>query len=301
MKTTIADLPEIRGRYRENAPLGETGWFATGGRADVLFRPADSDDLADFMRQCPEDVPVTVVGVMSNIIVRNGGVRGVVVRLGREFNYIREVAENTLNIGAATLDANAAKAAAEAGITGMEFLVGIPGTTGGALVMNAGSYGQDMKSILVSVEGVTRQGEIVALSPQDLQMDYRRTSVPEGVVFTSCIVRGRKGDTEKIKARLDEIRAERESSQPVKERTGGSTFANPEGFKAWKLIEEAGCRGLQIGGAKISEKHCNFMINTGDASAADLENLGEEVRRRVRERSGIELRWEIKRIGEVYP
>ncbi len=294
----MPDLPKVRGRYAENSLLGEVGWFACGGRAEVLYKPADQEDLAVFFKSCPGEILVTVVGVMSNIIVRDGGVRGVVVRLGREFNYIEQIDETTLKVGAATLDANVASVAAEAGITGMEFLTGIPGTIGGAICMNAGSYGQDMKSILVSAEGVSRSGEIVKLSSEDLKMAYRYSEVPEGVVLTGCTLKGQKGDPEIIKARLIEIRAEREAAQPVKERTGGSTFANPEGHKAWELIDKAGCRGLVVGGAKMSEKHCNFMINTGNATAADLENLGEEVRRRVLDHSGIELRWEIKRIGE---
>jgi UDP-N-acetylmuramate dehydrogenase len=294
---TTDRLPLVRGRYTQNAPLGEVGWFAAGGTADVLYKPADADDLAHFFKNCPEEIPVTVVGVMSNIIVRDGGVRGVVIRLGREFNFIEHLDEATIRAGAAVLDANVADAAADAGITGMEFLSGIPGTIGGAVCMNAGSYGQDMKSALVSAGAVTRSGEVVTLTPDDLNMDYRRSEVPEGAVITSCILKGEKGDPDKIKARLAEIRAERESAQPVRERTGGSTFANPEGHKAWELIDRAGCRGLSVGGAKMSEKHCNFMINTGGASASDLEDLGEEVRRRVKEHSGIDLRWEIKRVG----
>ncbi len=292
-------LPPVRGRYTENASLGEVGWFAAGGRADVLFRPADREDLGDFLRNVSPEIPVNILGVMSNTIVRDGGVRGVVIRLGREFNTIEQIDELTLQVGAAVLDANVAAKAAEAGIAGMEFLTGIPGTIGGAICMNAGSYGQDMKSVLVSASAVTREGKSVILTPGDMRMAYRHSEIPGGAVITGCILRGQRGEPEKIKARLAAIRAEREASQPVKERTGGSTFANPEGHKAWKLIDEAGCRGLTIGGAKMSEKHCNFMINTGNATAADLENLGEEVRRRVKEHSGIELLWEIKRIGDT--
>ncbi|NCC21136.1 MAG: UDP-N-acetylmuramate dehydrogenase [Alphaproteobacteria bacterium] len=297
-KTRIIDLPPVRGRMTEDAPLGAVGWFRTGGTADVLFKPVDERDLAQFLKACPEDIPVTTVGVMSNTIVRDGGVRGIVVRLGREFNFIEPLDDITFKVGAAVLDAGVANAAADAGITGMEFLVGIPGTIGGALKMNAGSYGQDMKSVLVEAQAVTKGGEIVAYTSESLQMAYRYTNLSEGTILTHCVLRGAKGDPETIRSRLAEIKAQRESTQPIHERTGGSTFANPEGYKAWQLIDEAGCRGLTVGGAKMSEMHCNFMINTGTACAADLEDLGEEVRRRVQARSGVELRWEIRRIGE---
>lgn len=297
-KTRITDLPPVRGRMTEDAPLGAVGWFRTGGTADVLFKPVDERDLAQFLKACPEDIPVTTVGVMSNTIVRDGGVRGVVIRLGREFNFIEPLDDITFKVGAAVLDASVANAAADAGITGMEFLVGIPGTIGGALTMNAGSYGQDMKSVLVEAQTVTKGGEIVAHTSGSLQMAYRSTNLSEGAILTHCVLRGAKGEPETIRARLAEIKAQRELTQPIHERTGGSTFANPEGYKAWQLIDEAGCRGLTVGGAKMSEMHCNFMINTGTACAADLEDLGEEVRRRVQARSGVELRWEIRRIGE---
>ncbi len=297
-KTRISDLPEVQGRYTEDAPLGAVGWFRTGGTADVLFKPADTEDLAAFMKACPTEITVKVLGVMSNTIIRDGGVRGVVIRLGRAFNTIEKLDESRLKAGTVMLDANVAEAAAEAGISGLEFLCGIPGTIGGALKMNAGCYGGEIKEVLQSAELVTRGGDIIALSPEELKMSYRKTAAPEGAVFTSCILKGETGVPENIRAKINEIRAQREASQPLKERTGGSTFANPEGYRAWELIDAAGCRGLCVGGAMMSKKHCNFMINTGNATAHDLETLGETVREKVKQNSGIDLRWEIRRIGE---
>lgn len=298
MIVKISDLPEVRGRYKENAPLGVSGWFGAGGNVDVLYKPADTEDLSLFLEKCPSDVPVNIVGAMSNVIIRDGGVRGVVIRLGRGFNDIEYVGDAKIKVGSAALDKNIAIFAADAGISGMEFLSGIPGSIGGAVFMNAGSYGQDMKSVLVYAEAVLRNGEIVKLSSEDLNMTYRHSEIPDGAVITGCLLKGSKGEPAFIHNRIEEIRKQRVSSQPVGVRTGGSTFANPEGYKAWELIERAGCRDLKVGGAKMSDIHCNFMINDGTASASDLENLGEKIRRRVRDDSRIELRWEIKRLGE---
>jgi UDP-N-acetylmuramate dehydrogenase len=304
----IEYLPQIRGRYTQGAPLGERGWFRCGGVADILFKPADIDDLQDFLVNCPEDIPVSIFGAMSNSIIRDGGIRGVVVRLGREFSSI-EIDDTNICAGSLALDANVAKEAARAGIEGLEFFSGIPGTIGGALRMNAGCYGTETKDVLVEATAIDRNGVVRKLSPEDMGMSYRHTKTPEDYIFTGAVFRGSKGDSKKIEARIKEIRDRRENSQPIKEKTGGSTFANPsatelsqaglpEDTKVWQLIEMAGCRGLKIGGAQMSEKHCNFMINAGGATAADLENLGEEVRARVLEDSGISLRWEIRRVGE---
>lgn len=305
-----SELPIVRGEYRENAPLGELGWFKCGGRADVLFKPADRDDLVAFMRDCPADVPVSVFGVLSNTIVRDGGVRGVVVRLGREFAAVQVKADHQIEAGALALDSTVAVEAAKAGIAGLEFFVGIPGTIGGALRMNAGAYGTETKDVLVRAEAVDRQGRVHTLTPAQMGMSYRHTDTPEDYIFLSALFQGRAGDPDAIRQAMEEIKSKRESSQPIREKTGGSTFANPSpeelaaagvapGTKTWQLIDRAGGRGLRIGGAQMSEKHCNFMINTGGATAADLENLGEDIIRRVYESSGVRLRWEIKRVGEL--
>ena len=294
----IERLPQVRGRLTENAPLGPLTWFRAGGPADVLFRPADAEDLAKFVAGTPSDVPVTVIGVGSNLLVRDGGIRGVVIRLGRGF---AEVARNgdTVEAGAGALDLNVALSARGWGVQGLEFMSGIPGTVGGALRMNAGAYGREMVDVVLSAEAVDDEGRIRTLTLPELGLSYRHSDVPDSWIFTKAVLKAEPGDPEAILARIQEIRAQREASQPVRARTGGSTFANPPGAKAWELIDRAGCRGLQIGGAQVSEKHCNFLINTGDASAADIEQLGEEVRRRVEQMSGIELRWEIRIIGEL--
>ncbi|MCB9988576.1 MAG: UDP-N-acetylmuramate dehydrogenase [Rhodospirillales bacterium] len=302
-------FPAVRGRITENAALGDVGWFRCGGRADVLFKPADEDDLAVFLAGCPADIPVTVIGVMSNAIIRDGGVRGVVIRLGREFAGIEKLPDGTIRAGAAALDGNVAAFAAREGVANIEFLSGIPGTIGGALRMNAGAYGAEIKDVLIAAVAIDRTGNVHHMSPDDMGMTYRHTSVPEDYIFTGCTLRGTPGVADDIKAQIAEIKARRNDTQPIRERTGGSTFANPkpeelaaaglpEGTKAWQLVDRVGGRGLKIGGAQMSEKHANFMINTGDACAADLENLGEEIRRRVKEETGFELRWEIKRIGD---
>jgi UDP-N-acetylmuramate dehydrogenase len=303
------ELPAVRGRYTENAPLGAVGWFRCGGRAEVLFKPADRDDLAAFMAACPAEVPVTVLGVLSNTIVRDGGVRGVIVRLGREFVGAEARDGHQVAVGSMTLDAHVATAAQQAGITGLEFFSGIPGTIGGALRMNAGCYGTETRDRLIMAEAIDRQGRLCRLTPAQMGMNYRHTDTPEDYIFAGALFQGEPGDPAKIAVHIAEIKARREASQPIREKTGGSTFANPsaeeiakaglpEGTKVWQLIDRAGCRGLSIGGAQMSEMHANFMINTGTATAADLENLGEEVRRQVLADSGISLRWEIKRIGE---
>jgi UDP-N-acetylmuramate dehydrogenase len=289
-------LPAVRGRYTENADLSKITWFRVGGPAEVSFRPADRDDLLAFLAAKPADVPVTVIGVGSNLLVRDGGVPGVVLRLGRDFARMRKEGEE-IEAGAACLDLMVAKAAAEAGVGGLEFLCGVPGSVGGALRMNAGAYGRELKDVLVWAEAADPDGKPHRLSPEEMGHSYRRSAVPADWIFLGCRLRGHPDDPAAIRARMAEIQASREESQPIRTRTGGSTFKNPPGEKAWQLIDAAGCRGLTLGGAQVSEKHCNFLINTGTASASDLEALGEEVRRRVKAHSGIELEWEIKRIG----
>lgn len=300
----LVRLPQVRGRYSVNEELASGTWFRVGGPAEVLFKPQDENDLADFLRGCPADVPITVLGVASNTIIRDGGIPGVVIRMGRGFNEMK-IDENDptiLHIGAACLDINAALFAQKNSIAGLEFLSGIPGTIGGALRMNAGCYGSEICDILVDAVAYDRQGNRYVATPQQMNMQYRHTDAPSDWIFVSARLRGQVGDTAAIKAQMEDIKVKRESSQPIREKTGGSTFANPErdtpgAGSAWQAVDKAGCRGLVVGGAQMSEKHANFMINTGTATAADLENLGEEVRRRVKETQGIELRWEIKRIG----
>ncbi|PZQ43439.1 MAG: UDP-N-acetylenolpyruvoylglucosamine reductase [Micavibrio aeruginosavorus] len=299
MKAQLAmsTLPPVRGRYTENAALGEAGWFKCGGKAEILFKPADLADLQDFLKNCPADIPVHVFGALSNTIVRDGGLPGVTIRLGREFSGIEAMGE-TVKAGALALDANVAQVAAESGIGGLEFLSGIPGTIGGALRMNAGCYGTEMKDILLSCEAVDRTGKLHTFTPDQMDMTYRHTGVPDGYIFVSATMKGREDMADLVLGRMAEIKMKREESQPIREKTGGSTFANPPGDqKVWQLIDAVGGRGLQIGGALMSEKHCNFMINDGSATSADLENLGEELIKRVREKFGIALRWEIKRVG----
>lgn len=290
------NLPPVRGRISRDAPLGGLTWFRVGGPAEVLFRPADADDLAQFLTCLPPEVPVTVIGVGSNLLVRDGGVPGVVIRLAGPFAGVSVDGFN-VTAGAAALDLTVAMTALETGVGGLEFLSGVPGTIGGALRMNAGAFGGEMRDVTLSAEALDRAGNLHNFSVEELHLSYRHCGVPEDYIFTKAVLQGREGDKEAISVRMAEIRAAREASQPTRTRTGGSTFANPPGAKAWELIDKAGCRGLTMGGAQVSEKHCNFLINTGDASAADIEGLGEEVRRRVLETSGIELRWEIRRIG----
>lgn len=292
----IDRLPTVRGRYTENAPLNGVTWFRVGGTAEVMFRPADRDDLVAFLRDKPEDVPVTVFGVGSNLLVRDGGISGVVLRLGRGFADITTEGQDVL-CGAAALDLNVATAAKLESIGGVEFLCGIPGTIGGALRMNAGAYGREIKDVLVWAEAVDQQGNIHRLLPADMGFAYRKSSVPADWIFLGARLNGRTDDPTAIATRMSEIQASRSESQPIRNRTGGSTFKNPPGEKAWQLIDQAGCRGLKQGGAMVSELHCNFLINTGSATADDIETLGEKVRAKVLETSGITLEWEIRRIG----
>lgn len=292
----IDRLPRPRGRLTADAPLGPQTWFRAGGAAEVLFRPADVEDLATFMAAVPPDVPVRVLGVGSNILVRDGGVKGVVIRLLRGFTGI-SVEDHEIVAGAGALDLNVALTARDHGLAGLEFLSGIPGTIGGALRMNAGAYEGDLSQILVSAEAVDRWGKVHVVPASALGFSYRHSEAPADWIFTSARLRATPGDQLAIARRIAEIDAARTDSQP-RSRTGGSTFVNPPGHKAWQLVDKAGCRGLRIGEAQVSEKHCNFLINLGEATATDIEALGEEVRRRVREKTGVQLEWEIRRIGE---
>jgi len=289
-------LPPIRGRMQADAPLAPFTWFRVGGVAEALVRPSSSADLAGFLAALPSDVPVQVLGAASNVIVRDGGIHGVVLRLGRGFGEVRIEADGVI-AGAACLDAAVAEHAAAAGLAGLEFLSGIPGTIGGAVAMNAGAYGGDIADCLDWAEFVTRSGEPVRVAAAGLALAYRHASLPSGAVVTRVRLRARPGDRASIAARMAEIRTNREATQPVRARTGGSTFRNPPGMRAWELIDAAGGRGLMRGGAACSDKHCNFLLNTGGATASDLEGLGEELRRRVHAMSGVTLEWEIKRIG----
>ena len=295
-RALIDRLPPVRGRIAANAPIGPMTWFRVGGPAEILFRPADESDLADFLKALPADIPVTVIGVGSNLLVRDGGIPGVTIRLGRGFAEIR-VEGDEVWAGAGALDLNVALVAAEAGIAGLEFLSGVPGTIGGGLRMNAGAYGGEIKDVLVEADAVDRNGIIHRVPANRLGLSYRHSDAPADWIFTGARLRGRGGEPAEIAGRMTEIKAAREASQPIRARTGGSTFANPPGHQAWRLIDEAGCRGLARGGAMVSEKHTNFLINTGNASAADIEGLGEEVRRRVHAKFGIVLDWEIRRVG----
>jgi len=289
-------LPPVRGKLTANAPLADQTWFRVGGPAEVLYRPADEEDLASFLAGCPSDIPLTVIGAASNLLIRDGGIPGVVIRFSPSFALIKANREE-VRAGAAAIDLNVARAAQGAGITGLEFLCGIPGTIGGGLRMNAGSYGREFKDIVVRADIIDRKGNRRTIEPKEIGFAYRHTDTPLDTIFVGALLQGDAGDPAAILVRMNEIQKSRNDAQPIREKTGGSTFANPEGHKAWQLIEAAGCRGLKIGQAMMSEKHCNFLINTGNATAADLEALGEEVRRRVYETSGVELRWEIKRIG----
>ena len=291
-----ASMPELRGRLVANQPLKDFTWFRVGGPAQVLFMPEDEADLAYFLRQLPAEVPVCVVGLGSNLIVRDGGVPGVVIRLGRGFSAIA-VEERSVRAGAAVPDLKVAQAAQEAGIGGLAFVRGIPGAIGGALRMNGGAYGRETKDVLIEARGIDRQGRTNTFANADMGFAYRHCGVPEDVIFTQALLAGAPAEPDTIKAEMRAITEARESTQPVKSRTGGSTFKNPLPAKAWQLIDRAGCRGLKVGGAQVSELHCNFLINLGNASAADIENLGELVRNRVRESAGVELEWEIRRIG----
>lgn len=290
-----AKMPELRGRLLANQALAEFTWFRVGGPAQAFFMPEDENDLAYFLRNLPAEIPVTVIGAGSNLIVRDGGVPGIVIRLGRGFNEVK-VEENRVTVGTATLDVMVARAAQAAGVAGLAFLSGIPGTIGGALRMNGGAYGGEIKDVFIEARGVDRQGNIRTYSNGEMEFLYRHCGVPDDVIFTTAVLQGRAGVPEEIAAEMATIKKKREKGQP-RNRTGGSTFKNPPGQSAWKLVDEAGCRGLTIGGAQVSELHSNFLINLGGASAADIETLGETVRERVKTHSGVELEWEIKRIG----
>src|SRR5208282_3525098 len=292
VKNSMADL---HGRLIANQSLKELTWFRVGGPAQLLFMPEDEADLSYFLSNLPGKIAVTVVGLGSNLIVRDGGVPGVVIRLGRGFGDVA-VEGTRIRAGAAVPDVKIARAAQEAGITGLSFLRGIPGAVGGALRMNGGAYGRETKDALVEARAVDRQGRVHVLSNGDMGYAYRHCGAPADYIFTQALFAGERGDPAVIAAEMEKITESREATQPVKSRTGGSTFTNPPGRKAWQLIDAAGCRGLRIGGAQVSDMHCNFLINLGNATAADIESLGETVRRRVKENSGIELEWEIERI-----
>ena len=288
--------PKLRGRLLANQSLAELTWFRVGGPAQILFMPEDEDDLAYLLEDLPAEIPVTIIGLGSNLIVRDGGVPGVVVRLGRGFGEIA-IAGLDVRAGTAAPDVKVARTAQEAGLAGLSFLRGIPGSVGGALRMNGGAYGRETKDALVEARAVDRSGRIHVLGNADMGFTYRHCAAPGDYIFTQATFRGQRGDPAVIAAEMEKITESREATQPIKSRTGGSTFKNPPGQKAWQLIEAAGCRGLRVGDAQVSEMHCNFLLNLGKATAADIETLGETVRRRVKEHSGIDLEWEIKRIG----
>ena len=300
MSTWIDDLPPVRGRLMKGAGLAPFTWFRVGGPADVVFLPEDVSDLQDFLRALDPEIPVLTIGVGSNLLVRDGGIDGVVIRLGKAFANIEPRAGATIFAAAAALDAQVAKAAAQAGIAGLEFYRGVPGTIGGAIVMNAGCYGAETKDVLVEAYAVNRLGEKVTLPNAEMGYAYRHADAAErgGLIFTGALYRGVSDDPEVVTARMDAITARREQTQPIREKTGGSTFKNPDGKSAWQCVDEAGWRGRLFGGAKFSELHSNFMINTGEATAADLEGLGEAVRADVKTKLGIDLHWEIKRLGK---
>jgi UDP-N-acetylmuramate dehydrogenase len=292
-----AAMPELRGRLLANQSLAELTWFRVGGPAQVLFTPSDEDDLAYFLARLPRELPVNVIGVGSNLIVRDGGMPGVVIRLAPRGFGQASADGDIVSAGAAALDKRVAEAAAAADIGGLEFFFGIPGTIGGALRMNAGANGAETKDALIDAVGIGRDGTKHTYGNADMKFSYRANGVDASIVFTSARFRGSLAAADAIRARMNEVQNHRESAQPIREKTGGSTFKNPPGQSAWKLIDAAGCRGLRIGGAQVSEMHCNFLINTGDATGHDIETLGETVRARVKETSGIELHWEIKRVG----
>jgi len=296
-----AAMPQLRGRLLANQSLAELTWFRVGGPAEVLFTPADEDDLAYFLKHLPAEFPLYVVGVGSNLIVRDGGMPGVVIRLSPRGFGETSVQGEIVSAGAAALDKRVAETAAAANVSGLEFFFGIPGTIGGALRMNAGANGAETRDVLVEAAGLSRDGSKLAFTNADMNFVYRNCGVDPSVIFTSARFRGKIAAPEAIRRRMNEVQSHRETAQPIREKTGGSTFKNPPGQSAWKLIDAAGCRGLRVGGAQVSEMHCNFLINTGEASGHDIETIGETVRARVKENSGIELHWEIKRIGVLTP
>ncbi len=297
MAELTASLPDLRGRLTAEAPLSNYTWFRVGGPAEVLYVPADEADLAYFMKGLPDGTPITMVGLGSNLLVRDGGIEGVVIRLGRGFGEIKIEEGSRLRTGTAVPDTKLARAAVDAGIAGLSFYRGIPGCVGGALRMNGGAHGSETCELLVEARAVDRQGNVHVLPVADFHYAYRHCGAPTDFIFTEALFQGAPGDPAKILAEMDDIAAYREEVQPIKSRTGGSTFKNPPGKKSWQLIDAAGCRGLKVGDAKVSELHCNFLINEGEATAADIEKLGETVRARVKETTGVELEWEIKRLG----
>jgi UDP-N-acetylmuramate dehydrogenase len=290
--------PKLRGRLIANQPMADLTWFRVGGPAQILFSPADEEDLAYFLSNLADDIPATVVGLGSNLLVRDGGVPGVVIRLGRGFNEI-SIEGDRVRTGSGVPDVKVARAASDAGLAGLAFYRGVPGAIGGALRMNAGAYGRETKDALIEARAIDRKGKLHVLKNADMGYSYRHSKAPEDFIFTQAIHRGEPGEAATIAAEMEQITEARESTQPIKSRTGGSTFKNPPGHKAWQLIDAAGCRGLVVGDAQVSELHCNFLINRGNATGADIENLGEEVRRRVKETSGVALDWEIVRLGIV--
>jgi UDP-N-acetylmuramate dehydrogenase len=289
-------LPPVRGRYLENAPLKHQVWFRVGGEAEVLFKPEDKEDLEFFLKNIPNHISWTIIGVGSNLLIRDGGVPGVVIKLGKNFTNIT-IQGTDVTVGGGALDRTVSLEAAQHGVGGLEFFVGIPGTIGGAVKMNAGAYGTEVKDCLVSCKILDEKGHMKTYLPQELGFSYRHSKVGDRDIVIEATFRGHKEDPKTIQKNLEEILDQREKTQPIRAKTGGSTFKNPANQSAWKLIDAAGCRGLRKGGAQVSEKHCNFLINTGDATAKDLESLGEEVRKKVQETSGVTLEWEIKRIG----
>jgi UDP-N-acetylmuramate dehydrogenase len=297
LTTTVAPLPSVRGSLKADAPLAPLVWFKAGGAAQWLFEPKDADDLCEFLARLDPSIPVMALGLGSNLIIRDGGVPGVVIRLGKAFAKVEQVDATTLRCGGGASGILVSSTARDAGISGLEFLRSIPGTVGGFVRMNGGAYGRETCDILAECDVVLRSGERVTLPLEALGYTYRHSTLPEGAVVVSAIFRGRRGEPADIQAEMDRIAAAREESQPLRSKTGGSTFKNPDGHKAWALVDGAGCRGLQLGGAQVSEKHTNFLLNLGDATSADIEALGEEVRRRVKEKSGVELEWEIQRVG----
>jgi UDP-N-acetylmuramate dehydrogenase len=292
-----AAMPQLRGRLLANQSLAELTWFRVGGPAQMLFTPSDEDDLAYFLKNLPNELPVTVVGVGSNLIVRDGGMPGVVIRLSPRAFGETNVDGDIVSAGTAALDKRVAETAAAANFSGLEFFFGIPGTIGGALRMNAGANGAETRNVLVEADGIGRDGTKHRFTNAEMKFVYRNSGVDHQIIFTSARFRGIAAVPEAIRARMNEVQNHRETAQPIREKTGGSTFKNPPGNSAWKLIDAAGCRGLRVGGAQVSEMHCNFLINTGTATGHDIETLGETVRERVKQNSGIELHWEIKRIG----
>jgi UDP-N-acetylmuramate dehydrogenase len=295
--TLIERMPTVRGRITANEPMARYTWFKVGGPAEVFFRPADEQDLAEFLQEISDDVPIFILGNASNLIVRDGGIEGVVIRLGSAFSQI-SIEGLDISAGAGAADQIVSRRACDGGIAGLEFLSGIPGTLGGAVVMNGGAYGSDVSEICTSVRCVDRSGQIHECAANTLGFSYRHSKIDPNWIITDVRLRGIAGDKTEISKRMEAIQSERGVTQPVKTLTGGSTFANPDNHKAWQLIDQAGCRGLKCGGAMVSELHCNFLINTGDATAQDIETLGEEVRRRVFERSGVRLEWEVRRVGQ---